>query len=54
MTKTKRRTAQHLAGTVASATIIGTGKIIATAAVATALATAVAMPIARYMNSRQQ
>ncbi len=54
MTKSKRRTAQNVIGNVASATIVGTGKIVATAAVATAVVTAVAMPIARRMQSQQQ
>src|SRR5688572_29654831 len=54
MTRTKRSSAQDVAGKVASATVRGTGKIIATAAVATALATAVAMPIARHMNQPQR
>ena len=54
MTKPKRRNAQDLIGNAASATIVGTGKIVATAAVAGALVTAVAMPIARHMKAKQR
>ena len=54
MTKTKRRTVQQVAGNVASATVVGTGKIVATAAVAGAVVTAVAMPLAKHLESRQQ
>ena len=54
MTKRKRKTAQNVLGNVATATVVGTGKIIATAAVAGALVIAVAMPIARHLASQEQ
>ena len=53
MTKSKRSTAQNVIVDVASATVVGAGKIVATAAVAGAVVTAVAMPIARHMKQQQ-
>jgi hypothetical protein len=50
MKQNKRDLLRHGAGRAASATLTGTGKIVATAAAASAVSMAILVPLAKYME----